>query len=214
MKKIIIIFSVLFLLTSCYSNPEDLEKIKELESKINELESKESFNVLEKKALCLEKSYIFKENFTELQLNWLRDISYSPILNSCIAEFSYTWLEKNWENYDNYLNKYIYDYLSDKYIWRIAYYEEFWFEDPWYLPSICDINFMNLELDKDIIYITSYWTSKKEDLQKIQNTEYIYNNCINYLKWNNEQKQVSMYNHIIWTIDKYNEDINTPIIFK
>lgn len=44
MKKILIIITTIFLLTSCYSNPEDTKRIEELEKQVKKNENLESKN--------------------------------------------------------------------------------------------------------------------------------------------------------------------------
>jgi hypothetical protein len=107
MKKItIILFSMLFILSSCYSNPDDLAKIKELEktaqentinlTKIKELEKTVQENTIFKKNIeCknLEsniKKELAKYDFEDM-INEINDLWYSAKLNSCIYSTSITY---------------------------------------------------------------------------------------------------------------------------
>lgn len=66
MKKLIILFWLLLLLTSCYSNPQDTKKIEELNNKISEQEEQISKN----NGIILD---ILKWNWSNPD-NWSRNI--------------------------------------------------------------------------------------------------------------------------------------------
>ena len=84
MKKIIIWIITLFLLTSCYSNPENIKKIEELESKVQKYESKD--NLFTKNLKC--HNLWYKNHLTDDQK--IVHSFYSDKLNTCVRSvFSY-----------------------------------------------------------------------------------------------------------------------------
>lgn len=126
MKKIIFIIWLLFLLTSCYSNPKDTKKIEELESKIEKIEENDSF---EKNQECAKYKDSMLEDAQNKNIDWMtrtwdtykidiEEIFYNKENRTCIYIIT---IDKFidlvvWWKYTDYipLNKYAYDYLSKK----------------------------------------------------------------------------------------------------
>lgn len=98
MKKLIPILWIFFLLTSCYSNPKDKEKIKELENRVLSLEKQVTSNNIDNKIKCLDlweksKERIYWEEIANYK------VKYHTELETCIV----------WNIYDQKVNTWVWD---------------------------------------------------------------------------------------------------------
>jgi len=120
MKKIILILWILLLLTSCYSNSKDLEKIEELKGKVelDNFEKKKECISLEwdmRKQLEWYERYSSRMEWTTL---YLTEVFYSPLKNSCLykSEFIFNDIYKLEIN-DFFTKEIIFEKICDAWEW-------------------------------------------------------------------------------------------------
>ncbi len=105
MKKIILIISMLFIISSC-SNPEDTEKIKELENKINNLEKQIEWIILKENELIKKIDKKPEETYNKLYDEIICKLSES--IYSEREMIAWYTMNKWWENpYDEKYSKWV-----------------------------------------------------------------------------------------------------------
>lgn len=138
--KLISLLWIILLLTSCYSNPKDLEKIEELENKVSKLESSIwEKDLFWKKQECL----AYKNDIYNFALSYdsdiwnIEEIFYSPSEESCFFIANKLYKYDLWERNI----KMIFDYLNQKMIKEAAMNQEWWFlmEDNWFEEKISEL---------------------------------------------------------------------------
>ncbi len=205
MKKLVLLLIPFVLLSSCTIdwNGEKDKKITELEKQITEQKA----NNVEKKALCFSKTEEYKRNMQFRET--FRKTFYSTVLDTCIVELDESSFMQPTSKEGNYTAKSFKDILSWEALWKISYWDNFWFEDPWYLPRECNKTFVTKEGDK-VINISFAWTEwgKTELMNKIYSAEYQYENCLSYIKW---EPSVSIGIFISPDLDYKPTFVNPPI---
>jgi hypothetical protein len=122
MKKIIPLLWIILLLSSCYSNPEDLEKITKLENKILVLENQLTILNIDNNIKCLDlweksKERVYWEEIANYQVN------YNTELETCIVWNIYSQSSNVWF-WDKYFIS-VYDLIkSDSILFYVTYWDE------------------------------------------------------------------------------------------
>jgi len=171
MKNIFLLCIFVFLLSACkfqlFSKNQDYE--------------------FDKKITCWKLANDFKANWKDENTSF-DEIFYSPTLNTCIIQYTCIDYNSNTEmlqELGNLTCKWFIDLADNSELGSIRYYSTFWYEDPGFLPKICNKNFSEKK-DRIIqtINLSAPW--KNEVLQKIYSWEKQYENCIEYLRGSNK----------------------------
>lgn len=141
--------------------------------------SNQTESMFEKKLICFSKWDEFKKGMKFKET--YQQVFYSPILDTCIAELKFGQNILSNSTDWNYISKWFIDILTNKDLWWISYWDKWFFESTWYLPNICNKKYItdNSSETKNV----TVWTAEVDLVKKIYSIEFMYENCLSYLKW-------------------------------
>ncbi|MBP6921583.1 membrane lipoprotein lipid attachment site-containing protein [Candidatus Gracilibacteria bacterium] len=176
-----------------------------------QIDSKNKENEFDKKIVCGKLANDFKAYWIAKKLpqNVSFDtIFYSPVLNSCLIE--YECFSSPDPEAGNYTCKGFIDLADNHQIGSLKYFDTFGYEDPGYLPEICNKDFIKSGGKKTNIVSLSA-PGEEKVLQKIYAGEKQYQNCLEMLKGGGNYIDIQLE---AWSDRQFiPQDINPPITY-